>query len=248
MSERRENSVLFSLKELRRIEDDRVKREEDEAKARVEAERAAKELAVRRAQEEEERLRRDEEERLRRIEDEKAARVREEQMRLQEAERRHRVEGELRLQEERMRLEHQSRKSSSPIKAVVSVAAVLVLVAGVLGWRMYSQHQAEMAVAAAEKAQATAAANAERAELEKKMAAIRKEMEAQLNAVHTEADRARIREDADRRAEVARAEIRHAHKGGAKGGPGDGTAAAPVYKKVEKKAFNEKDPLDGLKL
>lgn len=248
MSERRENSVLFSLKELRRIEDDRVKREEDEAKARVEAERAAKELAVRRAREDEERLRRDEEDRLRRIEDEKAAKVREEQMRLQEAERRHRVEGELRLQEERMRLEHQSRKSSSPVKAVVSVAAVLVLVAGVLGWRMYSQHQAEMATAAAEKAQATATANAERAELEKKMAAIRKEMESQLNAVHTEADRARIREDAEHRADVARAEIaRRAHKAGGKES-GETPKAAPVYKKVEKKAFNEKDPLDGLKL
>ena len=143
MSERRENSVLFSLKELRRIEDDRVKREEDEAKAKAEAERAAKEAAVRRAREEEEQRRRAEEDRLRRIEEDKENQLREEQLRMQEAERRQRVEGELRLQEERMRLEMQSRKTNSPIKAVVSVAAVLVLIAGGLGYRMYSQHQAE---------------------------------------------------------------------------------------------------------
>src|SRR5436309_2015720 len=47
MSDRRENSVLFSLKELRRIEDDRVRREQDELTARLEAERAAKEAAER---------------------------------------------------------------------------------------------------------------------------------------------------------------------------------------------------------
>ena len=41
MSDRRENSVLFSLKELRRIEDDRVRLEQDELAARREAERAA---------------------------------------------------------------------------------------------------------------------------------------------------------------------------------------------------------------
>jgi hypothetical protein len=247
MSERRENSVLFSLKELRRIEDDRVKREEDEAKARVEADRVAKEAAARRAREEEDQRRRDEEDRLRRIEHEKDSRVREEQLRLQEAEGRHRVEGELRLQEERMRLEVQSRKGSSPIKAVVTVAAVLVVVAGVLGYRMYSQHQTELAIANAERARVEADAKAAQVEFEKKMTAIQKDMQAKLNAVHTEEERARIRDEAAGRAEAARQEIaRHArlNKTTAKEGA---TPASPTYKKVEKKSFKD-DPLDGLKL
>ena len=248
MSERRENSVLFSLKELRRIEDDRVKREEDEAKARVEAERAAKEASVRRAREEEEQKRRDEEDRLRRIEEQKEAQLREEQLRLQESERRQRVEGELRLQEERMRLELQSRKSSSPVKAVVSVAAVLVVVAGALGWRMYSQHQAEMAVASAERSRLEADAKAAQLEFDKKMVAIQKEMNAKLNAVHTEEERARIRAEAADRAEAARQDVarRATHKIGAKGA-GDATTTPVPYRKIEKKNIKD-DPLEGLKL
>src|SRR6266478_994811 len=138
MAERRENSVLFSLKELRRIEDDRVKKEQEEARARLEADKLAKEAAVRAARDDEERRKRDEEDRLRRIEEDKDNKVREEQFRLQEAERRHRVEGELKLQEERMRLEVQARSGhKSPIKAIVGVTVVLVLVAGGLGLRMY---------------------------------------------------------------------------------------------------------------
>ena len=38
MSDRRENSVLFSLRELRTIEEDRVKQEEEGEKARIDAE------------------------------------------------------------------------------------------------------------------------------------------------------------------------------------------------------------------
>ena len=246
MSERRENSVLFSLKELRRIEDDRVKREEDEAKARAEADRAAKEAAVRRAREEEDQRRRDEEDRVRRMEMEKETRAREEQLRLQEGERRQRVEGELRLQEERMRLEVQSRKSSSPVKAVVSVAAVLVLIAGVLGWRMYSQHQAELADAAATRARLEADARAAQLEFEKKMTAIQHEMDAKLKAAATDAERARIRDEMAARQEVARQEAaKRAHKPGGK--EAGATPVAPVYHKVEKKTFKD-DPLDGLKL
>jgi len=105
MSERRENSVLFSLKELRNIEDGRQKKEKDEAEARLEADRATKLAAERAVRDEEERKVREEQDRLRRIEDDKESRSREEQMRLQEAERRARVEGEVRLQEERLRLE-----------------------------------------------------------------------------------------------------------------------------------------------
>src|SRR5207245_1302589 len=52
--QRRENSLLISLKELRDIEEDRVKEEEDAVRAREDAERRAKEEAIRRAKEAEE--------------------------------------------------------------------------------------------------------------------------------------------------------------------------------------------------
>jgi hypothetical protein len=244
MSERRENSVLFSLKELRRIEDDRVKREEDEAKAKAQAEQAAKEAAVRRARDEEEQRRRAEEDRLRRIEEDKENKLREEQMRLREAESRHRVDGELRLQEERMRLELQSRKTNSPVKAVITVAAVLVVVAGALGYRMYSQHQAEIAAANAETARAQTDARAAQMEFEKKIAAIQKDMEGKLTAVHTEEERARIRAEAAERAAVARQEAaQRTHKVAS---TQSDTPKPATYKKVEKKAVKD-DPLEGIK-
>src|SRR6516225_6669594 len=146
MSERRENSVLFSLKELRNIEDGRVKKEKEDAQARVDADRAAKAAAERAVREAEERRIREEEERVRRIEEEKENRVREEQMRLQEAERRARVEGEVRLQEERMRLEVAAKhEQKSPMKAILGVAGILVIIGGGLGYKMYSDHQAEIA-------------------------------------------------------------------------------------------------------
>ena len=68
MSDRHENSVLVALRELRGIEDDRVKREQEEQRARIEGERLAKETAERRAREEIENRRLAEEERARRLE------------------------------------------------------------------------------------------------------------------------------------------------------------------------------------
>jgi hypothetical protein len=246
MSESRENSVLFSLKELRRIEDDRVRKEQEDARARAEADRAAKEAAVRRAREEEEQRRRDEEERLRRIEEDKAAKLREEQLRLQESENRHRVDGELRLQEERMRLELQARKSSSPIKAVVTVSLVLVAIAGGLGWKMYSQHQAEMAFAAAERARLEASNQAAQVEFEKKMAAIQKDMNDKLQREHDAVKQQRIRDEAaaeQQRAEAVRQEAARrvpSHKA-------DKDETKPLRPHFEKKKVSD-DPLEGLKL
>jgi len=60
-----ENSVLFSLRELRRIEDDRVKKEQETARAKADAERQAREDAERRAREAEEQRVREEQERIR---------------------------------------------------------------------------------------------------------------------------------------------------------------------------------------
>jgi colicin import membrane protein len=245
MSERRENSVLFSLKELRNIEDGRVKKEKEEADARLESDRAAKAAAERAIRDAEQRKIREEEDRVRRIEEEKEGRVREEQMRLQEAERRARVEGEVRLQEERMRLEvHAKTQQKSPMKAILGVTGVLVIVAGGLGYKMYTDHQAELAVQRGKLADAQAAAQASRAELESRLSSIQKEMDTKLAQAQTDAERAQIRAEANqRRAEVA-ANNRptHSHGGGAKN---DDKTSVPQLRKVGKKDVSD-NPLDGL--
>jgi colicin import membrane protein len=194
MSERpRENSVLFSLRELRRIEDDRVKKEQETTRAKAEAERQAKEAAERASREAEERRVRDEADRARMAKEEEVHREREGNLRVQEAERRARVEGEMRINEERMRLEMQHKKKHSPVKAVLTVGGLIVLVAAGVGYKMYSQHQAELASERAERARVEAQARKDRAALEAKLVGIERNMNDQLAKAKTEEERQRIR-------------------------------------------------------
>lgn len=145
MAERRPNSVLFSLKELRRIEDDRVKQEEEEEKRRREAEQRAKEEAIRRAQEEAERKRREEEERIRQAQEEAERRAREEQLRLQEAERRARVEAEMKLEQSRiaMEIEAAARAKKLPWPLIGTIIGVLVLGVAALAYFGYQKSKKE---------------------------------------------------------------------------------------------------------
>ena len=188
-----ENSVLFSLRELRRIEDDRVKKEQDTARAKAEAERQAREAAEQAAREAEERRVRDEADRARSVREAEEQRQREEQLRLQEAERRARVDGEMRINEERMRLEMQHKKKHSPVKAMVSVAAVLLLIGGGVWYKMHSDHQAELAAERAEKNRIEMEAKKAQAMLEAKLVGIEKNMNDQLAKAKTEEDRQKIR-------------------------------------------------------
>ena len=204
MSERRENSVLVALRELRGIEDDRVKREQEETRARLDAERTAKEAAERRAREEDDVRRLAEEDRLRRGEEEKQAKIREEHLRIEDAERRARVDGEVRLQEQRMRLEIQSRaEGKSPLKAVAVVAAVLALVGGGIVYRIQATHKEEIAAKDREareaKEQQEIKHKAEQAEFDKKLSAIVHEMDDKLKTAKSDAERAQIRAEAARK-------------------------------------------------
>jgi hypothetical protein len=245
MSERRENSVLFSLKELRNIEEGRVKKEKEEVEARVAAERAAKEAAERAVRDAEERKIRDEQDRLRKIEEDKENRIREEQLRLQEAERRARVDAESRIQEERMRLEvHAKSQQKSPMKAILGVTGVLVIVGGGLGFKMYSNHQAEMAAARAENDRVQAESRAAKAELEAKLAANQKEMDEKLAKAQTEAERAQIRLEAQqRRNEIASGHAAHSKSGG---GSGAAEAKPATPRKYATKKEVSDNPLEGL--
>jgi colicin import membrane protein len=196
MSERpRENSVLFSLRELRRIEDDRVKKEQEAARQKAEAERRAKDEQERLAREAEERRIRDEQERIRLAKEEEEGRQREGHLRLQEAERRARVEGEMRINEERMRLEMHHKKKHSPVKAVLTVAGILVLIGGGVGYKMYTDHQKELLAARQEKERVEMEAKKKQAELEARYAAIEKDFANRLKAAKSQEEIAQLQKE-----------------------------------------------------
>lgn len=246
---REENSVLIALKELRGMEDARVKREQDEAHARVEAERTAKEAAARRVREEEEARVRAQEDRARHLEEEKQNRIREDQLRVEETERRARVEGEMKLQEERMRLEIQSRaQHRSPVKAVAGAVILVAIVGGIILYRVNAQNKAEAAAAAAAAAHdrqlADERAKAREAEFNSKLSSITKEMDERLSKAKSEAERDRIRRDAEaKQADVERSAGKtHAKKGDSSQPSG---TKAPKYKDPGKRDIND-DILNGL--
>lgn len=109
MAEQKESSVLFSLKELMNLEEERIKKEDDDRKRKEEAEAQARMDAERRQREEEERRLRAEDERKRGEE----ARAREEAARLEairhaEVEKaRIEAEGQARMEALRRQQEHE---------------------------------------------------------------------------------------------------------------------------------------------
>jgi colicin import membrane protein len=134
MAERRENSVLYSLRELRNIEDDRVKQEEDAEKARVESERQAEEDAKRRAKEEEDRKAIEERDRLARLDAEKERQIREEKLRLEETERRARIEAQAKVDAARIEAEMRAAQAKKGHLGLIlgSVGGVVLLAIGAL--------------------------------------------------------------------------------------------------------------------
>lgn len=246
----RENSVLMSLQELRRQEDDRVKREQAEAQARMEADRRAKEAAEQRARAEEEERKRAEEERLRRLEEDKQAKVREEQLRLEEAERRARIDGEMKLQEQRLKMEIQARAGKSPVKAIAGVTIVLVLIGGGIGYKMYSQNKAEQAVLQKQLEEQRELARLAEAKYSQDMAAIKKDRDSRLSAAKTEAERAQIKADAAAREAAAAANRERVTKAKpTKRGGGATGEAKPATNRPAipgKRDIDEKNLLEGL--
>ena len=137
MAEPRENSVLFSLKELRQIEDQRVKQEEEAEQARAEAERKAQEDAVRQAAEAAERKVREEQDRLHRMKEDKERQLREEQMRLEAEKHRVEVDSQRKLEEARLQAAAHATaaaKKSAPLGLILGSGGVLVVLAGVLAY------------------------------------------------------------------------------------------------------------------
>lgn len=144
MAKQAENSVLFSLKELRTIEDDRLRAEDDERKRRMEEQRTAAEETRRRRREEEESRIRQEQERIRAEQQEKERAEREAGLRLQEAQIRARAQQEAQIEAERLRLEMEVRTSGSSrwlVTALVGCFAFVALGGSVVGYYLYRQSQ-----------------------------------------------------------------------------------------------------------
>jgi hypothetical protein len=240
MAERRENSVLFSLRELRNIEDERVKTEEEAEQARIEAEQRAREEAIRRAKEEEERKIREAEDRVIRERQEREKHEREQQTRLQESERRAQIEAAAKLEQARIEAEARARQEAKkfPIGAVVGgVIGLIVLAGGIMGYLVHhhnvelaQQQQALQAKADAERKKLEAEAAAQSAALKKEL----EELQGQLDNAKDDATRASIR------AKMLAAQSSHSK-------PASGGKKSDD-KPTKKLNTNTSDPLGGLGL
>jgi len=143
---------------------------------------------------------------------------------------------------ERMRLEIQHRKKHSPVKAVAGVTAVLVLIGGGVGYKMYSDHQHEMAVARAEKERVEAEARKAKAELEAALANLKKETDSRL-ALADEKQKAAIRAEYEaRKAALEGRSAPKVHKAAVVEEP-----KAVTVPTMQKRKISD-NPLDGLDL
>ena len=209
-SDRPENSVLFSLKELRRLEDERVKAEGDARRAQAEAERRARVEAEQRARDEETRRAREEEERQRRAESEREARQREDRLRVEEAERRARVEGELKLREQQLLGEQRQRHAQrrrfgrSAGMAAATGALLLVVVGGGLTAWASRQHQEKQALER-EIARRDEQARAAQVDFEAKIRALEEKAQRDVAEAKTAKDQARILGDLKRQKQALEA-------------------------------------------
>jgi len=231
MAEKREpNSVLFSLRELRQLEDERVTKEQQDLAARLAAEKAAKEEAARRAREEDEARVRAEQDRVRAELDRRESAEREERIRIAESERRAQVEAQMQLEQQRLHLDHQVKLASAAPKShkllygIVAGMAVLVIGLGVFYYRHTQAAARDRKKAAAELAalqQTLDETTKEADRINKEIALIQDQI---LNA--NEADRTRLQAELKRKQDEARANAARADAASnkirsRKGGGGD---------------------------
>jgi membrane protein involved in colicin uptake len=251
MLDSRDNSVLKSLKELRKQEEDRVKKERSEAEARADSERRAKEDAERKTKDAADHAKREEEDRIRRAVEEKEAREREERIRVEESERRARIEAETHLQQERMRLEAQVKTAvqakKTPVGAIVGIVAVVLLIAGGIIYKIKSDHEKQRATDIAARESERETEKRRLAEQERKMELLEASFKKQIAEAKSDAERLAIQKQYDdaKRSHSSGTSAKAAGKTDKKD-PGSASTPAPALIKT-KKAVSD-DPLDGLKL
>jgi trichohyalin len=184
-----ENSVLVSLQELRRIEQDRVTSEKQAALDRTEAERRAADNA-RLATEQAETLRRQQEaERLRREEEERLRREREERIAAAEAEQRARVQYELEAAKRRAAEEIQQEVASRKLPWAPVIGGIVFLGLAAAGVGYYFHKKSEDASQAEAKLatmrQELAGLQREEKESKAKFARAESELEAHIRKLET---------------------------------------------------------------
>lgn len=193
--QQKESSVLFSLKELMNLEEDRIREEEAQKEAQAKAELEARQAAERAAREAEEARLRSEEE-ARRIDEQrrKEEATRLDAIRLGEIEKaKAEAEHRARLQAMSAQQAHEQTlaaltqdKHKKRLQIIVGIAVGVLLIGGVGGGLAFKQHQEEAAKQAAV------------------LEAQRKETEERLRRLQNEFDTARTREQ-DLQASLANA-------------------------------------------
>lgn len=249
-SDRPENSVLFSLRELRRLEDERVRAEADARRAQAEAERRAKVEGEQRARDEETRRAREEEERRRRAESEREAREREDRLRVEEAERRARVEGELKLKEQQLLEEQRHRHvrerrfGRSAGMAAAAGALLFVAVGGGLAAWASQQHKAEKKALEREIAQLDEQARAAQLDFEAKIRRLEEKARRDVAAATTAKEQARILGDLKRQKEALEAARQRPQRRTAPSMPPTAAPSKPPFRVPQRPEIKD-DPLAG---
>jgi hypothetical protein len=209
--EKRENSVLFSLRELRQIEESRVQEEEHAVRTAEEARVAAAQAAERQRREAEEAKARAERDELLRIETARENAEREARMRVESAEAMERQRAQAALEQQRLHQEMELRrvevgkKRPTWMLAVTGAAVLLTIVlVGLTVFAVQRKHESDAAAAQAREDKTKAEAMAKEApdrvdQLSKDM----KDQDDRLNAADQALKTAQT--DADRR--VAQANL-----------------------------------------
>ena len=256
MSERKESSVLFSLRELQTIEEDRVSEEAAEVVRAEETARNAVEAEAQRIRNEEESRRVAAENAERQAREAVEQRQREEQMRLEESERRARVEAQAVVEQQRLAKEMDLRLMEQKRKKPAWIIAAVVGVVLVLGLVFFLKSQSDAAEAAERDRKAVAA---EVARMKKGIAATDAQIDAaqlKMEEAFTQLEAAKDDESKQRAIaarDQAKADIKRARE--IKKNQQEALAKQAKAKKVraknkEKKLINKcaksKDPLCGL--
>jgi colicin import membrane protein len=243
---REENSLLFSLKELHNLEEDRIRDEANAKQAAIDAERRAKEDAVRQAKEAEEARIRAAEDAARREREERERKEREDRIRVEETERRARIEAQARIEEAQIRAATEAIKNKPlPVKLIAAVSAVLIAFSiGVVTVVKRNQEVAKKEAIAA----AAAAIQAERKRDQDEQARLQQVLAARM-AEMTKLDNAlKTAMNEKERQEIAKAAGQAAER--ARQAASDAEAQRKAAKEREKKAKferckNSDDPLCG---
>jgi hypothetical protein len=207
--EKRENSVLFSLRELRNIEENRVKEEEHAVRSAEEARAAAAQEVERRRREAEEAKLRAEREEILRIETVRENAEREARMRVESAEAMERQRNQAAIEQQRLQHEMELRRAEVAKKRPTWMLAVtgfaLVAAVGLIFFALASIRDSREAARAKEKAEQIAQqAVQESKEATERVEQLDRDMKLQ-NEQLAAADRAvkSAQTDADRKAALA---------------------------------------------